>query len=70
MRKLLRYFQIRRLHIFSDDTTSIVAFDPDDARRAWMEWSGSEWDDSYEPFDRQLKDRSIVTISCEPDDFE
>lgn len=70
MKRLLRFFQIRRLHIFSDGNTDMVAFDPDDARRAWVEWARGEWDETYEPFDQQVRDAAIVSICCEPEDFE
>lgn len=70
MKNLLKRIRLQRLHIFSDDTTSIVAFDFHDAMKAWEEWTNDKWDDSYDPFDIQLKDTAIITICCEPSDFD
>ena len=71
MKNLLRIFRIQRLHVFADDyTTWVIAFDPFDAMNVWEEWSGDTWDNIYDPLDRQVNDHKIISISCEPDDFE
>lgn len=54
--------RIQRLHVFTDDITSVVAFDPADAIHAYEEWSGSTWEDSYEPFSLQIPDKKIIRI--------
>lgn len=70
MPKLLQFFQIRRLHIFTDGETSVIAYDPNDAIKVWEEWAGDKWDTTYDPLDQQVKDNVIYKISCEPGDFD
>lgn len=62
--------RVQRLHIWTDDSTWVVAFDPDDAKKAWVESVGGEWDETYEPFDRMIPDNHEFKIVCEPDDWD
>jgi len=66
-KQLLR---IQRLHLFTDDTETFVAFDKVDAAEVWKEMTGEkERDDSYDEFE-QIPDSRIITIGNEPDDFD
>jgi hypothetical protein len=61
--------RIQRLHLFSNGTDTVVAFDEMDAIKVWEEWSGDQWDSSYDPFER-VSDRKMIKIQFEPCDFE
>lgn len=58
------------LSVYANDVEKIVAFDPEDAKRAWEESIGGEWDESYEPYKYRLKASELITIYSEPDDFD
>jgi len=71
MLKLPIRILIQRLHIFTDDNgTYMVAYDPEDAKKAWLKNIGAEWDESFEPFNQVLKDSEIFRIYSYPEDFD
>jgi hypothetical protein len=66
-----KVFRLQRLHVFTDDEgTALIAFDPGDAIKAWEEWTGDKWDETYAPFTVQISDRAIIPIHSESDDFD
>jgi len=60
---------IQRLHLFSVDTDSVVAFDPEDAKKAIAELMDDIYDDDYDSLD-QVPDSKIVVIHTESVDFD
>jgi hypothetical protein len=68
--KLSKFIRIQRLHLFTDDTDTFVAYDRADAVEAWKEHYGeNERDRSYDDFE-QIPDAERLTIGSEPADFE
>jgi len=68
MKRFKRIFQ--RLHVFTDDYTSVVAYDIEDAAAVYIEWSGCSKEDIEDTSFVQVPDRENVTISSYPEDFE
>src|SRR5574340_1097140 len=59
----------KRLHVFSDDYTHVVAYDAEDAAAVYIEWLGCDPGDIDEPFER-VPDKGIIKIAYERVDFE
>lgn len=61
--------RLQRLHIWTDHSTWVVAFDEGDAKKAYCEYIGDKWDESYDPFDDQVPDTQEFKIHCEKGDW-
>jgi len=60
-------FRVQRLRIFTDGYTWMVAYDQDDAKLAFEEYTRDRWDQSYEPFCEVVPDRKAFSVFCDPD---
>lgn len=56
--------KIKRLHVFSDDYTWVVAYDKEDAKKVYEEWCGEYPEDDCEGFE-QLSDFTTLIINYE-----
>jgi hypothetical protein len=62
---ILKLFRIQFLQVFTDGVDTYVAYDPDDAVRAWMELTGEKDRGDYnEPFE-QIPATKILTIGAD-----
>jgi hypothetical protein len=66
---LKQFVRIQRLHLFTDDTDTVVAYDANDAVEVWKEHTEDSRDVFDPPFE-QVPDNQIQTISSEIYDFE
>lgn len=65
MRKLFK-----RLHVFDDGYTHVVAHDPDDAAAVYIEWTGCSLDDIDDnPFE-PVPDKAIIKVGYDRADIE
>ena len=65
MKKIIR---IQFLHLFTDGTDTVAAFDAADVIKIWREMTGEK--DRYEIEFDLIPDRKIIEVCSEPDDFE
>jgi hypothetical protein len=66
---LLKCIRIQKLHVFTNDVDWYVAFDKEDVKKAYEEYTGDSWDESYDEF-YQLSDFGNLSISSERESFE
>jgi hypothetical protein len=63
-------FQLRKLHVFTNEIEWYVAFDPEDAIKAFEEFTGDSWDySSYEEY-YKIQDDVYIKVFCELDNFD